>query len=124
MNLPLLLACLALVLPCAGQSVSVTILAPEVPDFEVMHRAIALRETGNRNVRGRHGEHGSTQTTTAARRYGDSRQSLARLYLIVPNPTPYRLALAWNAGPTGMNQPTKAQRAYAEQVANLYESRR
>ena len=122
MNLPLLLACLALVLPCAGQSVTLRIPAVEVVDLERLRLAIAQVETGNRNVVGRHGEVGPLQSTSAARATvrGGDRAYLAWLLLTVPQPTPYRLALAWHAGPTGARHPTRRQLDYAARVQAVY----
>jgi hypothetical protein len=86
---------------------------------------IAQVETGNRPMIGAHGERGRCQTTFAARVTirGSPLAYLAWLARIVHDPTPYRLALAWHAGPTGMKIANARQRAYAERVERLYENR-
>ena len=87
---------------------------------------IAQVETGNRPLLGRHGERGRTQTTTAARVTvrGSPLAYLAWLARIVRDPTPYRLALAFHAGPIGMQHPTAEQKRYAQDVENLYNEKR
>ena len=84
---------------------------------------IAARETPNGEQVGRAGERGRFQMTRAAR--ADNRDPVRHLAWLIENlndPTPYRLALAWNAGlhavQTGHTTPR--QRTYAQDVANLY----
>jgi hypothetical protein len=98
-------------------------LAAEV-DLNRELRAIEAVETGNRWQIGHAGETGPAQMTLAARMTvrGDPINYLRWLAEIIPNPTPYRLALAYHAGPTGMLHPNAKQRDYAQRCANLYVS--
>lgn len=98
-------------------------------------QAIALVETGNNpNLIGRHGERGAHQLTPAVVRevggYCDASAArhLRRLERLMEHaditPTPYRLALAWNAG-LGAVQRSRipaSSRDYAERVTNTFES--
>jgi hypothetical protein len=95
-------------------------------DSSKMLHSIAQVETGNRNVRGAAGEISPYQMTPAVwRLYSGSAKERARKHLLwletqIPNPTPYRLALAWNGGLGALKNPKTATRDYASRVCNLY----
>jgi hypothetical protein len=84
-------------------------------------RCIGAVETGNRWMVGRAGEIGPQQMTAAARKRAlDPLEYLRWLEKVVPDPTPYRLALAWAAGPAGMRDAPYRKRDEAQRAANLY----
>jgi hypothetical protein len=97
-------------------------------DDAALLRAIAEVETGNHPRTGRAGERGVHQMGPAAR--SDHATPLAHLHWLVTTlraggeiPTPFVLALAWNAGATAVleGRTTARQRDYAARVRNLYE---
>lgn len=85
--------------------------------------AIAMVETGGRPRPGKSGERGAHQMMPAAiRDNGTPERHLAWLARHLPDPTPYRLALAWNAGLTRTLEGRTLPRHHdhAQRVANLY----
>jgi hypothetical protein len=87
--------------------------------------AIAAVETGHKPRPGRSGETGAHQMMPAAiRDNGTPQRHLAWLARHLPNPTPYRLALAWNAGLTATIEGRTLPRHHdhAQRVVNVYEA--
>lgn len=88
--------------------------------------AIAQVETGNRPRPGRALEVSAYQMTPAVwlSYSGTARQRAAKhlqwLKSRVPNPTAYRLALAWNGGLGALRNAKPATVDYATRVENLY----
>lgn len=96
-------------------------------DEGALLRAIAEVETGNRHVRGRAGEMGPHQVGPAARAdNGNAQRHLRWMQRTLREaglaPTPYLLALAWNAGCERVIQDREQarHRNYARRVMNLY----
>jgi hypothetical protein len=104
------LALLLLAMPLAAQV-----------DLAREYRSICAVETGGHWQVGRAGETGPAQFGVAARMTVRTPEGYLRwLSEIVPNPTAYRIALAYHAGPTGMLHATASQKDYAQRCQNLY----
>lgn len=95
-------------------------------DHAKLLHAIAQVETGGDVRRGRAGEVSAWQMTPAVwLSYRGSAKERAAAHLRylegrVTNPTPYRLALAWNGGLGALKRPSTRTKDYAKRVENLY----
>lgn len=92
-------------------------------ELRFLHCGEAIETPRGQRV-GKNGELGRMQMTRASRMIARTPLGYLRwLEKTVPDPTPYRLALAWNAGPTGMQNPSDRQTDHAQRLANLFYDR-
>lgn len=112
------------VVACAILGTCATLEAAPV-DQERLLRAISAVETGHKARPGRSGETGAHQLMPAARQDNhDAQGHLTWLLRHLDDPTPYRLALAWNAGLTRVQEGRTHPRHHdhARRVTNVYQA--